>query len=39
MHEELEKWVNEQWGDCDLGDNRRNKRTVKIAQSIIKWII
>lgn len=36
MQYKLEQWVNEQWGDCNLGDNRRNMRATKIAQRIIR---
>jgi hypothetical protein len=36
MQDQLKQWANEQWEDCDLGDNRRNTRAIKIAQSIIK---
>jgi hypothetical protein len=36
MQDQLKQWISEQWKDCDLGDNRRNTRAIKIAQSIIK---
>jgi hypothetical protein len=35
MQNQLKNWASEQWGECDLGDNRRNTRAIKIAQSII----
>jgi hypothetical protein len=36
MQDQLKQWVNEQWENTDLGDSRRNKRAIKIAQSIIR---
>lgn len=36
MKNQLKQWANEQWQECDLGDNRRNARAIKIAQSIIR---
>ncbi len=36
MKNQLKQWANEQWSDCNLGDNRRNTRVIKIAQSMIR---
>ena len=35
MQDQLKQWISEQWENCNLGDNRRNTRAIKIAQSII----
>ncbi len=32
---DTEKWVREQWENSNLGDIRRNRRTIKLARNIL----